>query len=101
MCHNTLGTKHPLHIYKIFYLLLKKSFDIHCIQSKFLVSICGGCRKPISIKDKSSDKYEEGVSCQRCHDTLSNLQKSRFRMRQNQINLAKKARKKHKFQKEY
>ncbi len=64
-------------------------------------SICGGCRKPISIKDKSSDKYEEGVSCQRCHDTLSNLQKSRFRMRQNQINLAKKARKKHKFQKEY
>ena len=64
-------------------------------------SICGGCRKPISMKDKKSDKYEEGVSCQRCYDTLTNLQKSRFRMRQNQINLAKKAGKKHKFQKEY
>ena len=64
-------------------------------------SICGGCRKPISVKDKRSDKYEEGVSCQRCYDTLSNLQKSRFRMRQNQINLAKKTGKKHKFQKEY
>ena len=64
-------------------------------------SICGGCRKPISMKDKRSKKYEEGVSCERCYDTLSSLQKSRFRMRQNQINLAKKAGKKHKFQKEY
>ena len=64
-------------------------------------SICGGCRKPISTKDKRSKKYEEGVSCERCYDTLSSLQKSRFRMRQNQINLAKKAGKKHKFQKEY
>ena len=64
-------------------------------------SICGGCRKPISMKDKKSDKYEEGVSCQRCYKTLTNLQKSRFRMRQNQINLAKKAGRKHKFQKEY
>ena len=64
-------------------------------------SICGGCRKPISTKDKKSKKYEEGVSCERCYDTLSSLQKARFRMRQNQINLAKKAGKKHKFQKEY
>ena len=32
---------------------------------------------------------------------LSNSQKIRFRMRQNQINLAKKAGRKHKFQKEY
>ena len=64
-------------------------------------SICGGCRKPISTNDKRSKKYEEGVSCERCYDTLSSLQKSRFRMRQNQINLAKKAGKKHKFQKEY
>ena len=64
-------------------------------------SICGGCRKPISTKDKKSKKYEEGVSCDRCYDTLSSSQKSRFRMRQNQINLAKKAGKKHKFQREY
>ena len=64
-------------------------------------SVCGGCRTPISKKEKVSDKYEEGVSCSRCYDTLSISQKKRFRMRQNQINLAKKVGKKHKFQKEY
>ena len=64
-------------------------------------SMCSGCRTPVSIKNKRSNKYEEGVSCPRCYDTLSNAQKSRFRMRQTQINLAKKAGKKHKFQKEY
>ena len=68
-------------------------------QGTFLM--CGGCRTPISIKDKKTYKYEEGVSCPRCYDTLSNSQKIRFRMRQNQINLAKKAGKKHKFQKEF
>ena len=64
-------------------------------------SMCSGCRTPISIKDKKSKKYEEGVSCPRCYDTLTNTQKSRFRMRQKQINLAKQAGKKHKFQKEF
>ena len=34
-------------------------------------SICSGCRKPFSPKDKKSNKYEEGVSCPRCYDTLS------------------------------
>lgn len=64
-------------------------------------SICSGCRKPISTKDKKSKKYEEGVSCPNCHDKLTNYQKSRFRMRQKQINLAKKEGKRHIFQKEY
>ena len=63
--------------------------------------VCSGCRTPFSPKDKKSNKYEEGVSCPRCYDTLSNSQKTRFRMRQNQINLAKKAGRKHKFQKEF
>ncbi len=63
--------------------------------------ICGGCRKPISPKDKKSKKYEEGVSCPNCHDHLKTLQKERFRMRQKQINLAKKLGKKHIFQKEF
>ena len=63
-------------------------------------SMCSGCRKPISIKDKKSRKYEEGVSCPNCHDSLTFSQKERFRMRQNQINLAKKLGKKHIFQKE-
>ncbi len=64
-------------------------------------SMCSGCRKPISIIDKKSAKYEEGVSCPNCHDTLTNSQKERFRMRQKQINLAKKQGRKHIFQKEF
>ena len=64
-------------------------------------SMCSGCRKPISIRDKKSLKYEEGVSCPNCHDTLTNSQKERFRMRQKQINVAKKLGRKHIFQKEF
>ena len=64
-------------------------------------SICSGCRKPISSKNKNSKKYEEGVSCLNCHDNLTDQQKTRFRMRQKQINLAKKVGKRHIFQKEY
>ena len=64
-------------------------------------SMCSGCRKPISLIDKKSNKYEEGVSCPNCHDSLTISQKDRFRMRQKQIILAKKSGKKHIFQKEY
>ena len=64
-------------------------------------SVCSGCRMTFSIKDKKSYKYEEGVSCPRCFDTLTNIQKSRFRMRQKQILLAKKDGRKHIFQKEF
>ncbi len=63
--------------------------------------VCSGCRNPISFKDKKSKKYEEGVSCHRCYDTLTKTQKSRFRMRQKQILLAKKDGRKHIFQKEF
>jgi UPF0176 protein len=61
--------------------------------------MCSGCRKPINTKDKKSKKYEEGVSCPNCHDNLTEIQKERFRMRQKQINLAKKTGSKHIFQK--
>jgi UPF0176 protein len=64
-------------------------------------SICGGCRMPISKKDKNSIKYEEGVSCSRCYDKLTKSQKSRFRMRQSQIYKARASGKKHIFQKEF
>ena len=64
-------------------------------------SMCSGCRKPVSPKDKKSKKYEEGVSCTNCHDSLTEIQKDRFRMRQKQINLAKKIGSKHIFQKEF
>ena len=63
--------------------------------------ICSGCRNPISRKDKKSKKYEEGVSCPRCKDKLTSDQISRFRMRQKQIDFAKKSGKNHIFQKEF
>ena len=64
-------------------------------------SICSGCRNPISFKDKKSKKYEEGVSCPRCKDNLSKTQLFRFRMRQKQIDIAKKTGTKHIFRKEF
>ena len=64
-------------------------------------SMCSGCRKPLSIKEKKSNKYVEGISCPKCHDYLTDDQKSRFAMRQKQILIAKKSGKKHIFQKEY
>ena len=64
-------------------------------------SICSGCRMPISLKDKRSNKYEEGVSCPNCYDKLTETQKSRFRMRQSQIYKARLSGKKYNFQKEY
>ena len=63
--------------------------------------MCSGCRTPLSVQDKKSNKYEEGVSCSRCYDTSTSSQKSRFRMRQSQIYKAKQSGKKHIFQKEF
>ena len=64
-------------------------------------SMCSGCRKPISLEEKKSRKYVEGISCPKCYDYLTDSQKSRFAMRQKQILIAKKIGKKHIFQKEY
>ena len=52
--------------------------------------MCGGCRKPVSINEKKTTKYVEGISCPKCHDYLTDDQKSRFAMRQKQILIAKK-----------
>ena len=64
-------------------------------------SMCSGCRKPVSKKEMKSSKYNEGISCPKCHDHLTEEQKSRFAMRQKQILNAKKSGKRHIFQKEY
>ena len=64
-------------------------------------SMCSGCRKPMSIQEKKSKKYVQGVSCPKCHDYLTESQKKRFAMRQKQILIAKKMGKKHIFQKEF
>ena len=64
-------------------------------------SMCSGCRKPVSLEEKKSKKYVEGISCPKCHDLLTVSQKARFAMRQKQILIAKKIGKSHIFQKEY
>lgn len=50
--------------------------------------LCYGCRRPVSERDRTSAKYEQGVSCPHCHDSLTPEQKGRFRERQKQSRLA-------------
>lgn len=46
--------------------------------------MCFGCGHPLFAEDLEHPHYEEGVSCQYCHDQTSDEQKARFRMRQSQ-----------------
>tara|TARA_B110000503_G_scaffold96992_1_gene145748 strand:+ start:941 stop:1888 length:948 start_codon:yes stop_codon:yes gene_type:complete len=49
---------------------------------------CYACRHPITEEDQASEKFEKGVSCPRCFDTLTPDQYARFAERQRQIELA-------------
>jgi len=49
---------------------------------------CFGCRHPITEQDKLSGQYEQGVCCPHCFDRLTPDQRSRFRERQKQVELA-------------
>ena len=51
--------------------------------------LCRSCRHPLSADDKNSPLYEAGVSCPRCHDSLSAEQRRSFSERQRQIALAR------------
>ena len=51
--------------------------------------LCRACRIPICDEDKSSEHFQEGVSCPHCHDVTTPEQKSRFMERQKQIELAR------------
>ena len=64
-------------------------------------SMCSGCRKPVSIHEKKSKKFLEGVSCPKCHDNLTVSQIARFTMRHKQILNAKKLGKNYIFKKEF
>jgi UPF0176 protein len=50
---------------------------------------CHGCRHPITEADKQSDRYQKGVCCPGCYDSLTPDQKARFAERQKQIELAR------------
>ena len=49
---------------------------------------CHACRRPITEKDKQRPEYEQGVSCHRCIDSLTEAQKARFAERERQMRLA-------------
>jgi len=50
--------------------------------------LCHACGWAVSETDRRSPLYEEGVSCPRCASTLTDTQRSRFRERRKQIELA-------------
>ena len=64
------------------------------------LSICAGCREPITNHDTKSKYFEKGVSCSNCFNKLTDEQIQKFRMRQKQIKIAKKSGKKYFYQRE-
>ncbi len=50
---------------------------------------CYGCRWPVTDQDKQSGRYEQGVCCPQCYDSLTGDQKQRFAERQKQVELAR------------
>ena len=49
--------------------------------------LCFGCRWPLSKENLNSAKFEEGVSCPKCHDQLSIEKKESLRERHRQVKL--------------
>lgn len=50
---------------------------------------CHGCRHPISLQDKESEKYELGVCCPHCYDTIDARKRQRASSRHRQMVLAR------------
>lgn len=50
--------------------------------------LCRACRHPISPEDKKSPLFVLGVSCPRCHDTISAEKKQSCAERQRQVTIA-------------
>ena len=57
--------------------------------------LCRNCRMPLSIKDRRSEKYEEGISCTYCYDSLTHKRISSLMERKKQMELAKLRNQKH------
>ena len=57
--------------------------------------MCHGCRMPITESDKKTKKYIRGVACPNCFDQTTEEQKSRYKSRQKQMELAKQRNQKH------
>jgi len=49
---------------------------------------CRACRSPLARHDRLSPLFRQGESCPRCHDMLTEAQRSRFAERRRQVSLA-------------
>lgn len=50
--------------------------------------LCYGCARPITAEEKVSDKFEQGISCPRCYDSLTTEKRKGALERQKQIELS-------------
>jgi UPF0176 protein len=50
--------------------------------------MCHACRRPITRQDMTHPDYEDGVQCPACVDEYSDAQRTRFRERQRQMEMA-------------
>ena len=51
-------------------------------------TLCRSCRHPLSLEDRASPLYQEGISCARCHGRLDEARRARLSERQRQVGLA-------------
>lgn len=58
-------------------------------------SICYGCRHPLSVADRQSEKYQPGIYCPYCYDELTPEQRDRFAERWRQEKIARQRNQKH------
>jgi UPF0176 protein len=57
--------------------------------------LCYGCSRPIKIEDKTSEKYQAGISCHQCYDQLTPAKLLAAQERQKQVELARNRGQKH------
>jgi len=58
-------------------------------------ALCYGCSRPITAEDQASEKYQHGVSCPNCFDTLTPEKRAAAQERERQLALAAKRGEKH------
>ena len=52
-------------------------------------TLCYGCQDPLTEQDRESQFFEDGVTCPKCYNVLSDSKKARSRERQKQISIAR------------
>jgi UPF0176 protein len=52
--------------------------------------LCRACRTPLTLEERQSDLYAEGLSCPHCHGIRTESDRARYAERQKQVALAKK-----------